>query len=170
MALIFAEILMIKIMEAKKHYRPGPLGGLMDEYERTLKELQQLLSKISEEDYVRISDPVTADPDCRSVQTILSHVISSGYGYATYIRDALEIKTARPKIPLLPKAKAIGGLDEMFGYSLETFEGRWDMDEEKMLTTVFKTHWSEYDIESMLEHAIVHILRHRRQIEKLMMR
>ena len=152
-----------------KSYRPGPLGSLMDEYERTIRELQNILKMLSEEDYERISNPSSPDPDCLSVQTILSHTISSGFGYATYIRNALEIKTNRPDIPLLPKADSITELDKMLAYTLETFEGRWDISEYEMLTILVHTNWSEYDIESMLEHAIVHILRHRRQIERLMM-
>ncbi|MFI5263081.1 MAG: DinB family protein [Candidatus Kapaibacterium sp.] len=151
-----------------KSYRPGPLGSLMDEYERTIRELQEILRKLSIKDYERLSNPTSPDPDCLSVQTIMSHVISSGYGYATYIRNSLGVKANRPDIPLLSQADSIAELEKMFAYTLETFEGRWEMNEDQMLTILVHTRWSEYDIESMLEHAIVHILRHRRQIEKLM--
>jgi len=151
-----------------KQYRTGPLGGLMDKYERDLRELQGLLNSLSNDDYTRICDPDTPDPDCRSVQTIIRHVTSSGFGYATYIGQEIEVTRQRPEIPLLAKDEAIKRLDDMFEYSLQTFEGKWAMTEDEMGSVVFKTGWSEYDIESMLEHAIVHVLRHRRQIEKLL--
>ena len=153
--------------EKIKKYRLGPLGSLMDEYERALRELQQVLRSVTADDYIRISNPGSPDPDCFSVQTIVWHTISAGYGYATSIGNAIGVARTRPEIPLLPKDEALDKLDEMFRYSLETFEGKWDMGEEKMYTTTIKTSWSEYDIDSMLEHAIVHILRHRRQIERL---
>ncbi len=152
-----------------KHYRTGPLGSLMDEYERALQELQELLRSLSKEDYSRISNPHSPDPDCLSVQTIIWHVIAAGYGYAFYIRKAMGSEGIRPEIPLLSQLDAINKLGEVFEYSLQTFEGRWNMGEEEMYTTTIKTGWSEYNIDSMLEHAIVHILRHRRQIEKLVL-
>ena len=152
-----------------KSYRPGAIGSLMDEYERALREFQNVLAAVSTEDYMRISNPTSPDPDCLSAQTIATHVISSGFGYATYIRNALSIPANRPEIPLLSKEDAIRRLGEMFEYSLQTFEGRWDMNEDQMLNIHIHTNWSEYDIDSMLEHAIVHLLRHRRQIEKLVM-
>jgi hypothetical protein len=39
------------------------------------------------------------------------------------------------------------------------------MTEEEISATLMETHWGSYNIEMMFEHAIVHILRHRRQIE-----
>lgn len=151
-----------------KQYRTGPLGGLMDEYERSIRELQALLRSLTNDDYIRISNPESPDPDCLSVQTIMRHTISAGFGYATYIGEEIGVVRQRPEIPLLEKNEAIKRLDDMFDYSLQTFEGKWAMTEDEMGSVVFKTGWSEYDIESMLEHAIVHILRHRRQIEKIL--
>lgn len=153
----------------QKIYRPGPAGSLMDVYERALRELQELLRSLSTEDYIRISNPDSPDPDCLSVQTIMRHVVSAGYGYATSIRQAIGVEGRRPEIPLLSQADAVRRLGEMFEYSLAAFNGRWDITEEEMYTTIIKTSWSEYDIDSLLEHAVVHILRHRRQIEKLVL-
>ena len=158
---------MNSIFEQKKVYRPGALGSLIDEYERAICEIQEVVRSVPADDFTRISNLSTADPDCLSVQTIVRHTISAGYGYATYIRKALDIEGIRPEIPVVSQSEAISKLGDMFEYTLKTFEGQWDMEEEKMLTTRFTTNWSEYDIDSMLEHAIVHILRHRRQIEKL---
>ena len=53
----------------------------------------------------------------------------------------------------------------MFAFTVDTFAG---MDDE-MAAQSEKIHspWGVvYDVEQLMEHAIVHILRHRRQIEK----
>ena len=155
------------MLQSKKEYRSGPLGSLMDEYERALGELKILLGSLSENDYIRISNPSSPDPDCLSVQTIMRHVVSAGYGYAVNIRTAIGVEGKRTDIKEIPQSEVLTMVDDMFEYSLKTFDGRWDMGEEEMYTTIIKTSWSEYDIDSMLEHAVVHILRHRRQIEKL---
>lgn len=49
----------------------------------------------------------------------------------------------------------------------QTLEGRWEMSEEDIRGTVIHVRWGvTYDLEPLLEHAIVHVLQHRRQIEK----
>ncbi|MCU0345023.1 MAG: hypothetical protein MUF28_14515 [Ignavibacterium sp.] len=87
----------------KKNYRKGAIGALMDEYERAAEELKDLVSNIGETDFVKIVDAKTKDEDCRSVQTIVSHVINSGYGYANYIRDWFAIPKSSPERRLIPQ-------------------------------------------------------------------
>ena len=69
----------------KKTYRKGGVGAMMDEYERAAAELKNVLSSVSEEQFNRIVDTETKDDDCRSIQTIMGHVVNAGYGYADYI-------------------------------------------------------------------------------------
>lgn len=139
----------------------------MDEYERAASELQRLVERLHEKDFVRIVDPHTSDNDCRSAQTIMSHVVSAGYGYASYIREALSMAVDRPPKRLLSHRESLEELRSMLVYTAQTLEGRWDMEEEEIKSTVIKSRWGvTYDLEQLLEHAIVHILRHRRQIEK----
>src|SRR5215471_3762768 len=71
-----------------KTYRQGAVGALMDEYERAAGELVSILSGITDEEFERIRDTKTQDQDCRSIQTIMRHVIRAGYGYAGYMRTA----------------------------------------------------------------------------------
>jgi uncharacterized damage-inducible protein DinB len=153
----------------EKIYRQGAIGAILDEYERALHELKSVLSSVSEEDYVRILDPDTKDPDCRSVQTILRHVIRSGYGYPSYIRPFFGMEVVRPNLRELTKIESMTMLDEMFAYNLATFEDRLTMTEAEMEAIKFTTRWgTDHTLESIMEHAIVHILRHRRQIERLL--
>ena len=55
----------------------------------------------------------------------------------------------------------------MFEYTVETFEDKWHLTYGELMNTIIKTSWSTYDLEAITEHAIVHILRHRLQIEKM---
>jgi hypothetical protein len=153
----------------RKSYRKGPIGALMDEYERAASELRRLVEQIPEEEVVRVVDAETEDDDCRSVQTIMSHVVNAGYGYADYLRVVFSIPSARPPKRLLSRQESLELLDAMLVYTAQTLEGRWEMTDEEVAGAVINSGWGvRYDAEQLLEHAIVHILRHRRQIEKFM--
>jgi uncharacterized damage-inducible protein DinB len=57
----------------------------------------------------------------------------------------------------------------MIEYTIETLDGKWEMSDEVIERTTIHSLWGvKYDLEQLLEHAIVHVLRHRRQIEKLL--
>ena len=143
----------------------------MDEYERAASELVRLIELIPEDDFMRVVDSETKDEDCRSVQTIMSHVVRAGYGYADYIREQLSIASTRPQPKLLSRQESLEQLDAALRYTVQTLDGRWEMSDEEITGTVIKSRWGAvYNVEGLLEHAIVHILRHRRQIEKFMWR
>lgn len=150
-----------------KTYRQGAIGALMDEYERAALELKDLIARIPEDDFARIVDAETSDEGCRSAQTIMSHVVRAVYGYAYSIRKLFYISGERPSGKLLSHQESLEGLDAGLRYTAQTLEGRWQMTDEEIMATVIKSGWGvTYDVEQFLEHAIVHILRHRRQIEK----
>jgi len=143
----------------------------MDEYERAIEELKVLLQTIDTATFTRILDAQTKDNDCRSVQTITNHVVRSGYGYANYIRkyfkeDFTERKT---NYQLLTSEAASTELDHVLKYTEATLSNKWNLSQSKLYKTMIHTTWGQnYDIDQLMEHAIVHILRHRRQIEKLL--
>lgn len=154
----------------KKNYRKGAIGALMDEYERAAEELKNLVGNISDTDFTKIFDAETKDDDCRSVQTIVSHVINSGYGYANYIRRWYDIPQNSPARRLFLRCEFSNEIKKMLIYSVETLQDKWELsDDEIMKVKIISRHGPTYDIEQMLEHAIVHILRHRRQIEKFIL-
>ena len=153
----------------RKSYREGAIGALMDEYERAAWELRRLVEQIAETDAVKVVDPTTEDEDCRSVQTIMSHVVNAGYGYADLLRKSFDIPSTRPPKALLSPREYLEQLDAFLTYTAETLEGRWRMTYEEISSAVINSGWGvTYDAEQLLEHAIVHVLRHRRQIEKFM--
>ncbi len=128
------------------------------------------MEQIPEGDFVRIVDPQTSDENCRSIQTILAHVVSAGYGYADHIRPFFSISSTRPPKRLLSRQESVAQLEAMLEYTAQTLEGRWEMTDEEIESITMHTGWGvTYNLEQLLEHAIVHILRHRRQIEKFML-
>lgn len=161
------------LKKSLEDYRKGAIGALMDEYERAALELKLLIEAIGEEDYIRIADAETKDDDCRSIQTMMNHVIHSCYGYANAIRQKFDI----PHESLSKERRQIVQIDIGFeiekalAYTVETLEGLWEMSYDELDETVItrKGDFSE-TIEQLLEHAIVHILRHRRQVDKFLLK
>lgn len=154
-----------------KNYRKGAVGALMDEYERAALEYRTLVREISENDFTRIADSETEDEWCRSIQTVTAHVVAAGYGYANYIREQFSIGFDPVERRLLAHGEVAGAIDEMLAYTAQTLDGRWEMTDDEMTNTVIKTRWGvTYDLEQLLEHAVVHVLRHRRQIEKFLLK
>lgn len=141
----------------------------MDEYERASSHLKLLLQDISDDEFTQIIDSQTKDEDCRSVQTIITHVVRAGYGYADYIRESFSIASGQPVSRLLSREEAVALVDCMLDYTLLTLDGKWEMKDEEIDGVVIHSRWGvTYNLEQLLEHAIVHILRHRRQVERLM--
>ncbi len=143
----------------------------MDEYERATNEYKQVIISLSEERYRQILDAVTEDEDCRSVESITNHVIRAGYGYANYIRKQFnQPLQSRKDVYDVPDPATAGiELEKMLAYTIETLEKLPDLSLEDILQNIIKTTWQQqYDFEQLVEHGIVHLLRHRRQIQKLL--
>ncbi|PSL46355.1 hypothetical protein CLV51_103333 [Chitinophaga niastensis] len=152
-----------------KIYRQGAVGALLDEYEKAISELQICIADISDHDLEKVVDTTTTNPDCKSVQTILTHVVSSAHSYAIYIQTSSGDSALRPAKVLHTTVQAyIKGLADAFIFTTTVFKDIKDADLEQFDDAQkMHTNWGQvYDIEQMMEHAIVHILRHRRQIER----
>ncbi len=142
-------------------------AALVDEYQRAILELIQSIKDLSKEDLVTIVDQHTTDPDCRSIQSILSHVVESGYAYIVEIRKWLgEDVDYFPKEYHDEVQAYIADLHKMLDYSRQLFVDKPDLKiEDHLYTNKITVRWGQlYDPEQLWEHAIVHILRHRRQI------
>jgi uncharacterized damage-inducible protein DinB len=146
----------------------GTIKALLDEYKRAINELIIVIQPLSSSEITRIRDDKTTNPDCRSIQTILTHIIHSGYGYTNYIENHPGYKQGRPPKQYFENAhQYIEHLNNMFEYC-ETFfiKNLFIRLEETDNSKKITTSWGQqYDIDQLMEHAIVHILKHRRQIE-----
>ena len=156
-------------MELKTYRDNGAIGAILDEYEKSVEELKEVICTITQEDLVQIVDQATKDEDCRSIQTILSHVVSCGYNYVIEIRKWLGEDVQRVNTETLHSIENyITALDKMFVYNCDLFKDypNIQLDEYNAENKV-KVRWGQiYDVEQLFEHAIVHVLRHRRQIQR----
>ena len=155
-----------------KYRDSGAIGALLDEYERAIDELKKVLNSVSSEELLAVVDSKTNDPDCKSIQTILSHIVRAGYGYAIEVKISQNEQTDFRKNILLDSISEYKkALTEMFNYNVQLFENNSKIkleefnNEKKIIVRWGQT----YDVEQLFEHAIVHILRHRRQIERFLL-
>lgn len=150
--------------------RTGAIGAILDEYELAIAQLQKVIHFITEQQLVTITDPHTENPHCKSVQTILGHVVRAGYNYATQIANHKGAGLPIPDVVLRDSIpEYLEDLNDMFAFTERVFS---DVSEEDVLeydnTRKILVTWGQsYDIEQLMEHAIVHVLRHRRQIERI---
>jgi uncharacterized damage-inducible protein DinB len=148
-----------------KVYRQGAIGALTDEYEKALGELRDLLGTIVENRFATIIDNSVGE-DFQSVRNIVLHVVRSGYVYANHIRNRFGNQVSNGEVKIETIYDGLRALDKMFQYTVETFEDKWLLSDNDLLNTIIKTSWTTYDLEAIIEHAIVHVLRHRLQIQK----
>ncbi len=146
------------------------LVAIMIEYTRATAPLKDILSHITEKDFSEIRDYKTTDEDCKSILAVVNHCINSGYTYANYIDSITQDSTwlAYEKVIVNP-LMAIDELDKMLDYTQAILEKISFYTDKELEQFQIKTRWHvTYDVEQLLEHAIVHILRHRLQIENFL--
>lgn len=158
------------IPASQKHYRAGALGALIDEYERAAAELIALIHSITDAEYEVVVDAETSDDDCHSIQTMMAHIVGSAHGYAGHIRTQFGLESKMLGKPLFPRAEFASRLQTALAETAAIFEGKWEMTkaEADALVPIKTRYGGTYDLEQMLEHTIVHILRHRRQSERFL--
>jgi uncharacterized damage-inducible protein DinB len=149
--------------------RPGALGAMMDELDRAVADLVAQVSPLRQVAYDAVRDPGTEDEDCRSIRTVVNHVVSAGYGYTSALRGALKLPFTTPDYAVGTPLDALHELTTMAATMAETFEGQWDLPGDFVKgTRVTARSGRVYDMEQLIEHAIVHVLRHRRQVERFL--
>lgn len=150
----------------------GAIGALLDEYQRAIVELKNLIRSVTQSELIDIVDKHTDDEDCRSIQTILRHVIRAGHIYIIDIRKHQGEDLSYVATPLENTIEGYCiGLDNMFTAAVDLFDEFPEIVlEEKEVDKKMKVKWGQrYDVEQLMEHAIVHVLRHRRQIERFLL-
>jgi len=149
--------------------RVGALGAVMDLYEQESDLLFDMMKTVKDEDWAIIKDAETKDEDCRSIQTICQHLVGAGKYYIELMKKGENpaYKIEQTSVSLANKAE----FETEFRAVLETqsnyFEDRWDMSDEEIDAIHIKTGWGNIlDPETLMEHAVVHVMRHHRQILK----
>ncbi|CAM1367044.1 conserved hypothetical protein [Tenacibaculum litoreum] len=158
----------LRMTKNRVYRNNGAIGALLDEYEKSITEFKEVIKDVNSKELIQIVDSKTEDEDCKSIQTIITHVVRAGYTYVIEIRrwlgEDIKYKEKETLNSILEYNEA---LDKMFAYNEQLFDDYPNIKLEE-LEPHKKVHvrWGQkYDVEQLFEHAIVHILRHRRQIE-----
>lgn len=137
----------------------------LDEYRRAAKEFCAVVERFAPATFA--AERKSDDPDTVSPLAIGRHVVRGAHGYARYLRKAQALALA----PFADRVKAQGdvrpALDAEIRYTEESVAPMRALSGEDVLKVEFKVSWGPvYNPEILLEHAICHLLRHRRQLER----
>lgn len=119
---------------------------------------------------VNLALPPSSDPDYASLETLLAHIFGAARGYMLWMCRQLGLPD--PEIRPAPETSVIER--EAEGY-LEHLLERWRLPlagvPEARFDEVYTANWGvPHCIEAMLEHALVHPMRHRFQLSELIAR
>ena len=131
--------------------------------------LRQCLKVWKEAKTADIKLPETVDGDYESLETLLEHILRAARGYMVWICQKLDLPD--PEIKLPPDVATIEA--EADGY-LEHVLQRWrsplaDVTEDRFEPATYLSNWgTPYCIDAMLEHAVMHPIRHEFQLRELL--
>lgn len=113
--------------------------------------------------------PQTDDPAYASPEHLAGHVLRSARNYLTWIGDCVkrpvtDVDRDDDRVSVARKGRAFMD-DVLAGWRRHLVR----LEKAELAPAAYKSRWGEdYDIEQMLEHAVVHPMRHRIQLERLM--
>jgi uncharacterized damage-inducible protein DinB len=116
----------------------------------------------------KIQLPRTEDKDYESLETLLVHILRASRGYIRWICDQLNLPD--PGIEPTPKK---GEIEQEADSYLEHLIERWrvplkDVPEDLFMDKTYTSRWKvDYCIDAMLEHAVMHPIRHEFQLSNL---
>jgi len=147
----------------------GAMGALMDEYARAAEDFCRVVEGF---DPLRFGRPVAGyAAHTVSPHMICRHVLTAAHRYSDSIRGArglpfVEGYRAEPGVPAQP-AELRSLLAGMLRYTEAGLDGLYGQTDEQVGVIRFRVSWGvEYDPDMLLEHAVCHLLRHRRQLER----
>ena len=113
--------------------------------------------------------PSTEDADYASLDHLLRHVLGAARGYMVWMCQVL----GEPD-PLIEEAPPVDRIAREGAPFLEHVLGRWqgrlsEVPEKRFHREVFDSTWGvPYCVDAMLEHAVMHPIRHAHQLERLL--
>jgi hypothetical protein len=120
----------------------------------------------------RVSDtplPASDDPSYQSIDHLGGHVFRAARGYLTWIGECVERPVGDLDADADPLSIAAKGREFVDPVLVAWRRHLALLDDAELSPQVYKSRWGEdYNIEQMLEHAVVHPMRHRIQLERLM--
>lgn len=113
--------------------------------------------------------PETKDLNYASFETLLVHVLFQAGDYMVWICEKLELPD--PEIKPVPGPESVETeVDDYLEHLLEQWSKPLrEVRGRRFYSTAFTARWNvDYCIDAMLEHAVMHPIRHRFQLEELM--
>ena len=117
---------------------------------------------------LNIKLPETTDTDYQSLETLLRHVLRAARGYMTWMCEKLDLPDAA--IDPAPEAEKIVSVLDTY---LEHLVERWkhplkNVAAKKFEDKLYTARWGvDYCIDAMMEHAVMHPIRHEFQLKNL---
>jgi hypothetical protein len=133
------------------------------------KHLKSFIEIWREAKRLNITLPKTDDQDYKSLDTLLRHVLRSAGNYMIWICESLNLPN--PEISPVPDLENI---ENNTGKYLDHLFERWrlplsEIEENKFHSPTFTSNWGvNYCIDAMLEHAVMHTIRHEFQLQNLL--
>ncbi len=148
-----------------KNYRSRGARALVLLHEKAMRELLPVWRRAAS---AKIRLPATDDPNYASLDTLIQHALRASRGYMTWLCEKLALP--EPGINEVPEPDRMAREAESY---LEHLLARWRIPltdvEDSRFEAIHKTRWGEdMSLQGMLEHAAMHPLRHRFQLEELL--
>jgi uncharacterized damage-inducible protein DinB len=131
--------------------------------------LQEFLQVWQQAKAVNITLPQTDDPNYVSLEMLLSHVLRAARSYMVWMCEKLALPN--PDINPPPQVEVI---ETEAGSYLTHLIDRWrlplvEVEEERFHKPEYPSNWgTRYCVDAMLEHAVMHAILHRVQLEELL--
>lgn len=151
--------------EPTPHFRSGGARALVALHEQHLRAFLEIWQQAQR---AEVTLPETDDPSYTSREHLLHHVLRAARGYLVWTCDKLGLPD--PGIEPAPDVERIEAEAERY---LERLIEGWRSPlagvEKERLREVHTSNWGlPYSIDGMLEHAVMHPIRHRFQLENLL--
>lgn len=134
--------------------------------ERELRDFVSTWKAVMQE---KVKLPCTNDPDYASLDALLRHVLGASRFYVTWVCEKLELSD--PGIDAVPDHELTTRAIEAF---MPQLESRWRTALASVPSGALESaHWlapwgAPFTADSMLEHAVMHPIRHRFQLSELL--
>ncbi|MBT3337844.1 MAG: hypothetical protein HN855_07860 [Anaerolineae bacterium] len=133
------------------------------------KYLQECLAVWKEAKDAKIALPETDHPGYQSMERLLGHIFNAARIYMVWMAQKLDLPD--PKIDPIPPFEEIEEkADSYLAHLIEQWQTPLaNIKPEQFGDQEYRSNWDVlYSIESMLEHAVMHPILHRVQLEELM--
>ena len=153
-------------MPSDPQYRSRAVRALVQLHEEHLRRFVQTWKMAMARS---VTLPATGDPAYASLETLGRHVLSAAGSYMIWMCQVLGLPD--PGIRSAPPAAAIAReADDYMEHVLDHWRAPLkDLPDEKLETPEYPSRWNtRYSIDSMLEHAVMHPIRHSFQLNELL--